>query len=112
METMHALTVDEVKQVLAGYDPATLASWYVEANMFTWPPDCPIAKPAAYDAAPIRNRDAVAPDRFRLISPLIQAIQDLTTEEDRSRAWWTEQMRRTVGEWETWWDSRGTAEDL
>jgi hypothetical protein len=101
------LSDTDFPRLLAGYEPATLAAWYADLNAFQWPDDFPIAKPLGYDALP--QHSAVAPlDRYTALRPLMEALQAMTTPEDRSRAWWRH-LGRADEAWAAWWDREGDA---
>jgi hypothetical protein len=89
---------EDVLRQLAGYDPETLAAWYVALNGFCWPLDFPIPPPAGWRETP-RGRL-----RMPLSHPFFVAVCALTTPEARSKAWWTLHLHRSVAEWEAWWD--------
>jgi hypothetical protein len=100
------VTHADIQTMLAGYDAETLARWYVDLNQFLWPDDCPVPKPQGYDEAPRHCRSADVMDRYTLNGPLWRVIMQMSTAEDRSRAWWRLSLGRTETEWQEWWDNR------
>lgn len=90
-----------IQRQLAGYDPETLAMWYVILSHWEWPTECPIAIPQGWDEWGLG-----VDTKWILGAPLWEVLDSLTTPEQRSWASW--QLRgETHDDWQDWWDAVG-----
>ena len=75
------------------------AHCYVQLNKYDWPELLDELKPASWDSMDMRNRDGNY--FFNVIWEVVIAV---TSEFDRSRQWWREELKSTDQAHMEWWN--------
>lgn len=73
---------------------------YCDANSWRWPL-FKFLKPKNWEELTPGAKHKVKRHRF-----MIWLIKTMTTEKQRSRAWWIYELGRTESQWNTWWDEK------
>ena len=91
------MTRTDILALITGYDPLTLARWYVALSVYQWPDDAPIPKPEGFEDG--LHKAALSHDFF-------DTLKDLVAPEDVSFVRWVQVDKKSAAAWAAWWDAR------
>ena len=95
------MNTDRIRSALSEMTADQRALAYVELNCFKWPKSLWQFKPHDWDCLDNHNRHYHVEGKT-----LWKIIHEMTSEYERSRAWWLESLGRTNREHIAWWIGR------